>query len=61
MDFRGMFATRLFLLPCLLLLPAMVCAEDRKPNVILILADDLGAFELAVMGRRKSKRRTSIS
>lgn len=50
-----MFASRFILLSCILLFPALACAEDRMPNVIFILADDLGTYELGCFGQKKIK------
>jgi arylsulfatase A len=35
-------------------LPAV--AEEKKTNIIFILADDLGCFELGCYGQTKSRR-----
>lgn len=50
-----MSATRYILLAFLLLMPAVVSAQHHRPNVIFILADDLGAFELGCYGQQKIK------
>ena len=43
----------LLLLPCLLCLASAAAAGAQKPNIILILADDLGAKELSCYGNKE--------
>lgn len=38
-----------------LFLTRSICAEDRQPNIVFILADDLGCFELGCYGQQKIK------
>jgi arylsulfatase A len=47
------FAACLVALACFAL-PA-TAAEDKKPNIVLIVADDLGCFELGCYGQTKIK------
>lgn len=35
--------------------PPLACAADRAPNIVLIVADDLGCFELGCYGQTKIK------
>lgn len=39
----------------LLILPGFLFAEEKKPNVIYILADDLGLGDLSIYGQKKFK------
>src|SRR3712207_946356 len=41
---------RLLCVLAAVLAPALACAADRKPNVLLIVADDLGYADLGVHG-----------
>ncbi len=49
------FTVCLFLVPSLFLFADSVSAKERSPNVILILADDLGYGDLGCFGQKTLK------
>src|SRR5262245_56045451 len=51
----AMHALRICLLAPLLLIPAVLTAGDRPPNIIVILADDVGYGDLGCYGATKIK------